>query len=55
MTKLLKSFFVAIIIFNNIAFAKGTGFDIGVESMIVEPVASKVRYKHSNTTIILNK
>ena len=55
MTKLLKLFFITIIIFNNIAFAKETGFHIGAEGGIVEPVVSKFRYKHSNTEIILKK
>ncbi len=55
MTKLLKLFFITIIIFNNIAFAKETGFYIGAEGGIVEPVVSKFRHKHSNTEIILKK
>nr|WP_016926591.1 outer membrane beta-barrel protein [Rickettsia conorii] len=55
MTKLLKLFFITIIIFNNIAFAKETGFYIGVEGGIIEPVISKFRHKHSNTEIILKK
>ncbi|AJQ52218.1 MAG: outer membrane protein [Rickettsia conorii subsp. raoultii] len=55
MTKLLKLFFITIIISNNIAFAKETGFYIGAEGGIVEPVVSKFRHKHSNTKIILKK
>ncbi|AFC73541.1 hypothetical protein MCI_03345 [Rickettsia montanensis str. OSU 85-930] len=55
MTKLLKLFFITIIIFNNIAFAKETGFHIGAEGGIVEPVVSKFRHKHSNTEIIFKK
>ncbi|AFC70740.1 outer membrane protein [Rickettsia australis] len=55
MIKLLKLFFITIIIFNNIAFAKETRFYIGAEGGIVEPVVSKFRHKHSNTEIILKK
>jgi len=55
MTKLLKLFFITIIIFNSNTFAKETGFYIGAEGGIVEPVVSKFRHKHSNTEIILKK
>ncbi|ABV75452.1 hypothetical protein A1C_06095 [Rickettsia akari str. Hartford] len=55
MIKLLKLFFITIIIFNHIAFAKERGVYIGAAGGIVEPVVSKFRHKRSNTEIILKK
>ncbi|AGJ01547.1 unknown [Rickettsia prowazekii str. Madrid E] len=52
MNKLLKLFFITIIIYNNIAFAKETGFYMGAAIGIVEPVVRKFRHKYSNTGII---
>ncbi|ADE30352.1 hypothetical protein MA5_00900 [Rickettsia prowazekii str. GvV257] len=55
MNKLLKLFFITIIIYNNIAFAKETGFYMGAAIGIVEPVVRKFRHKYSNTGIILKQ
>jgi len=61
MIKILNLFFITAIIFaDNIIYAQEnpneeakTGFYIGAETGIVEPVVSKFRHKHSNTEIIL--
>ncbi|AAU04231.1 outer membrane protein [Rickettsia typhi] len=55
MNKLLKLFFITIIIYNNITFAKEIGSYIGAAIGIVEPVVRKFRHKHSNTEIILKQ
>ncbi|WP_395477005.1 outer membrane protein [Rickettsia endosymbiont of Pantilius tunicatus] len=61
MIKLLQLFTVALSIFiTNTVFAEDnindkTGFYIGGEGGVVEPVVSKFRHKHSNTEIILKR
>ncbi|XVN40345.1 MAG: porin family protein [Rickettsia endosymbiont of Argas persicus] len=61
MTKLLKLFFLALIILtNSIIYAEETvsermGFYVGGEGGIVEPVVSKFCHKNSNTDIVLKR
>lgn len=61
MIKLLQLFVIVLTIFiNNTIYAEEninekTGFYIGAEGGIVEPVISKFRHKHTNTEIVLKR